>query len=205
MQLGKYEIDFNNIAYLSEKMRVSILVVIGVLLFLFIYWLGISGQSVDLKVEKKKEISLKSELTKDYQMTANLSEYESRYLTVQNELHAFVDKLPDQTEVPNLIETLNQTAKKLTVDVVTLKVGKVVSRDFYKMQPLELNVQGTYHNLAAFISALENMPALMSVVRFDLTPELNSAPTFNRMIVANLYVQVYRHQQATKSLAEKKK
>ena len=75
-------------------------------------------------------------------------------------------QLPDKTEVPALLVDISQAGLARGLKFEQFKPEKAQTKEFYNMLPISIQVLGTYHQLAEFISDLAGLPRIVTVGDF---------------------------------------
>lgn len=78
------------------------------------------------------------------------------------------DLLPSDAEVPDLLDDITAAAADngLVVRSVDLKPER--RADFYEELPMEVTIEGGYHEIAAFVSRVASLPRIVTLHDFDL-------------------------------------
>ena len=99
---------------------------------------------------------------------------------------ALLELLPTGAEVPSLIDNISETAleNQLTIDFIRLR--EPIPREFYTEQPFDIQVQGDYHRIAAFLSGVASLPRIVTLHDFSLIP-LEDEDTLQLSMLAKTY------------------
>ena len=79
-----------------------------------------------------------------------------------------------------LVNTINRFATDSGVRIRNLRPQKAVTKEFYGLMPLGLELEGSYHQIGQFLSLVENYTAMIRLLEIDIKrPQLyeSSAPT----------------------------
>ena len=84
--------------------------------------------------------------------------------------------LPDQEEMPELVDGMSKAAKEVNVEVLNfLPHDKVAGTELYAVKPIDMEVSGSYHNIALFLDRISKLFRIVVIKEFRITP-LKSAP-----------------------------
>ena len=97
-----------------------------------------------------------------------------------------LEMLPTGVEVPALIDNISDTAhdNQLTIDFIRLLEPR--PREFYTEQPFDIQVQGDYHRIAAFLSGVAGLSRIVTLHDFKLVPA-EKADTLRLSMLAKTY------------------
>jgi type IV pilus assembly protein PilO len=97
------------------------------------------------------------------------------------------EMLPTGAEIPSLIDNISETAidNQLSIDFIRLQGP--VSREYYIEQPFDIQVQGDYHRVAAFLAGVAGLPRIVTQHDFTLSPEGGSGQRLRLSLLARTY------------------
>ena len=78
-------------------------------------------------------------------------------------------QLPNTTEVPDLLVDITQAGLGRGLEFTLFRPEKEQPRDFYAELPISLRVNGTYHELALFISDVAALPRIVTFGDISIT------------------------------------
>ena len=99
---------------------------------------------------------------------ATLSAYHARRELLETTVAALHKQLPRDAEIPDLLEDITAAAagNGLIVRSVDLKPERRAG--FYAERPMEISVEGGYHEIGAFVSRVASLPRIVTLHDFDL-------------------------------------
>jgi type IV pilus assembly protein PilO len=115
-----------------------------------------------------------SELLRQYErkayQAANLPVMRQQMEQLKARMDVLLEMLPTGVEVPALIDSISETAfeHRLTIDFIRLRPP--TPRKFYAEQPFDIQVQGGYHQIAAFVSGIAGLSRIVTLHDFELVP-----------------------------------
>ncbi len=143
-------------------------------LFVAIVAAGIYFDTQDqLKVlerHQKKELELKKELETKAHRAAQLELYKEQLAEMEVSYGALLRQLPETTEVESLLVDVSQTALAAGLEVKKFKPSTEEKKGFYAELPIALEVTGSYHQLATFISGIAALPRIVTIGNMKLKP-----------------------------------
>ena len=146
-----------------------------------------------LQQQKTKEARL-ADLQKQIralEATANkLPEFQREVQALEARLEALKRILPPEKEMPDLMRRVQYLAAQSSLQIRKFNPAAPVQKEFFQEIPVNLDLQGTYHNLGAFLDRISRMSRLVNVG--DMRIKAQSKPTISSTIgvsaVATTYV-----------------
>lgn len=102
------------------------------------------------------------------------------------------EKLPKKKEVPKLIETLSDLAKEHRVDIQSISPAGSGKRENYQENFYSLVIQGSYHSVARFLTALGMEERILHSRNLTLSP-ITSALQPSFTVQASFTLVVYQY------------
>ena len=147
--------------------------------------------------QKKQEARL-AELQKQIralEATANkLPEFQREVQALEARLETLKRILPPEKETPELMRRLQYLAAQSSLQIRKFNPGPVAQQEFYQEVPFNLDVEGTYHNLGAFLDRISRMSRLVNIGNVKVKAQ--SKPTINNTIAASAVATTYVYQDA---------
>lgn len=154
-----------------KKIRPSIIVfVLAVLIFVGMYFTVITGKREQIKVRKQELKTLETKLSKTIAVVKRKKEANRKLKIVSAKWHQAQKMLPTEASISTLLNTLTKRSTKSEVMIKHLKPTGKSSREKYDEIRIEMQVNGTFHNIASFMAALNNMERIVNVKNLELSP-----------------------------------
>ncbi len=157
----------------------------GVFAFLFIgliaagIYFDTTKQLKVLERHEKKEFELKEEFKVKADQAAKLELYKEQLAEMEASFGALLRQLPETTEVESLLIDVSQTGLASGLEVKMFRPSAEEKKGFYAELPIALEVSGSYHQLATFISGIAALPRIVTISEMKLEPfskeEISSA------------------------------
>ena len=149
---------------------------LAVFAFLFIGIIGAGiyfdtlKQSKVLETHEKKEVGLKQEFKVKANQSAKLELYKEQLAEMEASFGALLRQLPSTTEVESLLVDVSQTGLAAGLEVKKFKPSGEQKKGFYAELPISLEVSGSFHQLATFISGIAALPRIVTIHDMTLEP-----------------------------------
>lgn len=198
------ELEFNNIgSWPLVAKAIFIAVVCGGLLGLG-YFFDTEDQMTQLEATQNKESQLKQQFEAKQAVAGNLEAYRQQMKEMERTFGALLLKLPGQTEVPELLVDVNRVGMDSGLKFELFKPGKEVVKDFYAESPIDIKVEGTYHQFGEFASGVAALPRIVTL--HDLSIDKGKDGMLTMQAVANTYRYLEKDEiQKTKKGKRKKR
>ena len=149
---------------------------LGVFIFLFVIiiaagiYFDTQEQLKVLERHERKEVELKDEFKVKADQAAKLELYKEQLAEMEASFGALLRQLPETTEVESLLVDVSQTGLAAGLEVKKFKPSAEEKKGFYAELPITLEVSGSYHQLATFISGIAALPRIVTISELKLEP-----------------------------------
>jgi len=170
MEELQHHLDFNNIGNAPTPVKIGAIVGLCLLILAGGLWFDTKAQLETLDTIKAKEITLLSEFKIKANQASKLDLYKEQLAEMKATFGALLRQLPEKTDVESLIVDVSQTALANGLEVKKFQPSAEVKKGFYAELPISLQVTGTFHELASFISGVAALPRIVTIHNMRLTP-----------------------------------
>lgn len=164
------------------SLLISILLLFGGWYFL------IQDQQRVLDLEQSKETELRRTFSTKKGMVVNLPAYQKQMSQIEDMLAVMVHQLPDSTEVPSLLVDITEGGARRGLNFLVFDPQQEELGDFYAILPIRMEVTGSYHQLAGFISDLAQMPRVVTVGDMTITADETGLLTISVILKTYRYL-----------------
>jgi type IV pilus assembly protein PilO len=106
---------------------------------------------------------LARDLEKARLLVRNLERVEQEYAILREQWEVASTLLPEQNEMPNLLRKVTAAGQQSGVEFELFRPTAPVDQGFYKDNPIEVRIEGGYHQTAVFLSRLANLNRIVNV------------------------------------------
>jgi type IV pilus assembly protein PilO len=175
---------------LAGQLGVSALIAVLLLGGFYYFWYADA-----LETEKRQQARL-ADLQRQIralEATANkLPEFQREVQALEARLETLKRILPPEKEMPDLMRRVQYLAAQSSLQIRKFNPTPPVQKEFYLEVPINLDVDGTYHNLGAFLDRISRMSRLVNVGNVKIKAQ--SRPTINDTIEASAVATTYVYQ-----------
>ena len=160
----------------SEKLNEQPLhVKAGVLLLIVavvsvVYWyFSWSPRHEELQIAENKLRQNEIKIREYEAVAAELPKFEKEYKRLEREFQLVTRKLPKDKEIPALIDGVYSEIAASNLESIIFAPKPQVTKEIYAEIPIEMEVIGTYFNLADFFDRISRLPRIVNVRDLQLT------------------------------------
>ena len=184
--------DPNNLGSAPISVRITLLVLTVVAVLGAAYYFDIQNLQTQLEVERSKEPDLKNKIAEKQQLAANLDAYKVQLVEMEQVFNTILRQLPSKKEIENLIVDVAQTSLADGLKNVQIQAQPEVPFDYYAEAPYVLRFQGSYHQLAKFVSDASALPRIITLHNFaTITPTADFAK--DKQLDLKIIAKTYRY------------
>ncbi|CAH0152057.1 hypothetical protein SRABI70_00552 [Pseudomonas sp. Bi70] len=182
------DLDLNNIGSWPAAAKV----IAGFLAVVLVLALGYNFHLKDLQAtldqQRLDEETLKEQFSTKAFQAANLEAYREQMKAAEVSFGELLKQLPSDTEVPGLLEDITRLGLQSGLEFEEIKLLPEVTQPFYIELPIQIQVVGSYHSLASFVSGVSSQPRIVTLHDFELVPaEPGSTSKLRMKILAKTY------------------
>jgi type IV pilus assembly protein PilO len=135
-----------------------------------VYFLAWKPKKPELDSARAEERELLTTLESKAKKAANLDAYKAQLAEMEQSFGAMLRKLPNKTEVPNLLTDISQQGTGAGLDQKLFQPGPQNNKDFYAELPIKMRLTGSYHSIGAFVSGIAALPRIVTLHDFQISP-----------------------------------
>jgi type IV pilus assembly protein PilO len=188
-------LDLNNLGNASNPIKYGFLAIVFVLIIAAGIYFDTTNQLKSLRKVEQKEIELKSEFTTKADQAAKLDLYKEQLAEMQASFQAILRQLPEKTDVESLLVDVSQTGLANGLEIKKFKPSAEEKKGFYAELPIALEVSGTYHDLASFISGVAALPRIVTMhdLKLERKQESKDEPASDDRLQMTATAKTYRY------------
>jgi type IV pilus assembly protein PilO len=190
----QHHLEPDNIGTAPTAIRVGVFIT----LFVAIIGAGIYFDTRDqlqvLERKERKENELKEEFKAKADQAAKLDLYKEQLAEMEASFGALLRQLPETTEVESLLVDVSQTGLAAGLEIKKFKPSEEEKKGFYAELPIALEVSGSFHQLATFISGIAALPRIVTISNMTLEPFSTDDETSGKLKMAAT-AKTYRYLQ----------
>lgn len=163
--LPNFDLD-EQIEKLARVPRSAQLGAVGALLAVIgaaYYFLSYKDTQVELVRTRAQAQELQRELNNVRSVANNVGEFEAEVAALERELELALKQLPNRKQFEDLLQDISTVGKKVGVQIKSIERKPEALHDFYAEVPFDLELEGSYHNVARFFDRVARLPRIVNV------------------------------------------
>jgi type IV pilus assembly protein PilO len=159
---------FEKFKNLKWQMQLLVLVGIAALLYGGVYYFVTSGTRAEIQAlnEQISQLQAKNEAARV--ATQRINEFRALYASKTLEYDELKVLLPEQREITNVLQGLQETAGDSRLIVMRFSPRDDTQQDAIIAKPVEVEVDSNFTNLRSFFDKMAKLPRIVSITDFKI-------------------------------------
>ncbi len=174
---------------LAWYIQLVILVSFASLLYFSVWYFVTADQHAEVQTLNDQVAQLKSQNEAAKIATQHINEFRTRYASKEMEYDELKVLLPEQREITNVLQGLQDTANETRLIVQRFKPQDDIQQDSLMAKPVQIEVDSNFNNLRAFFERMAKLQRIVSITDFKLN-QLDKQ-TENRTLHAQFLLTAY--------------
>ncbi len=107
--------------------------------------------------------TLRAEVQQAQLVQAQLPQFRAEVEKQRRQLDQFRTNLPSEKETPRLMRRIQDLAQQNNLNILTFTPQQVIRKDFYADWPIQISLEGSFHNLGFFFEKIGRLDRLVNV------------------------------------------
>ena len=164
-------LDVNDIGRWPTAFRIAVIVIVFLgVLGLGIWFTIIKDKRPQLQRAQEDEVSLRTTFENKQRKAANYDAYKAQLAQIEQSFGTMLRQLPGETEIPSLIVDISQTGLAAGLQEKLFVPQSEIPRDFYAEKPINIRLNGSYHEIGKFVSGIAALPRIVTLHNITITP-----------------------------------
>lgn len=165
----------------------------AVIIFAVIIGLGVYLKVNEIRMlietSERQEITLRKDFEEKQRKVANLDAYRAQLDEMRRSFAGLLRQLPSQSEVASLLNDISQTRVAAGLEEELFQPDVDQPREFYAEMPNKIEVVGTFHDIASFVSRVSALPRIVTI--HDVS--LHTHPEKSELLRMSAVAKTYRY------------
>ena len=170
-----FDIDLDaqleQIAKVPKPIRLAIAAVLLASVAVGYGFISYEPKAEKVELLQAKVQKLERKLSSIRAVVANLEAFEREVATLEVEFKKARRRLPEGKQFEDLLSDITNAGKKVGVRIKSIQRQPEIPHDFYAEVPFQIEIDGSYHNLARFFERVGGLPRIVNVGELDLRVE----------------------------------
>lgn len=168
-------LDFQNLGGWPLPAKILAIIVVCAAVLFAGYWFDIQEQLDTLDRARDKEKTLSQTFESKQAVAANLKAYREQMQEIEKTFGALLLQLPSKTEIAELLVDISRVGLDSGLEFELFKPQQEVRKEFYAEFPIQLRVNGDYHQFGAFASGIAALPRIVTLHNLAITISKDSS------------------------------
>jgi type IV pilus assembly protein PilO len=159
----------DQIAKLPKGARAAIIAGIAAMVASGYYFGMYQAASTQLQQLHAQELELQRKLSEVRSIAANIGAFEQEISDLEVQLNAALRQLPNEQQLEVLLTDISNLGKTAGVEIRSFKREPERVHDFYAEVPIDIDLEGSYHDIARFFDLLSKLPRIVNMGALSLS------------------------------------
>lgn len=175
---------------LSPKAQMIVFVLLSALVAAAVWQALLGPAQEQLTARQARLETLEGEVARAQSVAARLPVAEREVRALESQLRETEAVIPEEKDPQDVLRNLHEMASESLLDIASFKPQPAVARAQYTEWPIELGMEGGYHDLGRFFDRIAAMSRLMSVSNLQIKTQAkpNGRGTVSATCVATTFV-----------------
>ena len=128
----------------------------------YVFWFYLP-RSQELAEIQQKVRDLDTEQATLQKTLANRAELDAEIVAIEAAFNQAQSQLPDKKEIPELLRQVSNIGRDSGLEVTLFRQKPEQLRDLYAEIPVQMSVQGRYHNIAMFFDKVRRFDRIVNI------------------------------------------
>lgn len=168
------DLDFEQVAIWPKEIKIVVALFCALAVSGICYYAIISSKLPMLESAQNNEIELRQSFEAKYRTAVNLRAYEEQLERIQDDFSSMLKSLPSSNETPGLLDDVTFVGTDAGLSFKLLNWQQEIPKEFYTELPIQIEVEGNYHEFGEFASNVANLPRIVTLHDFEITSQEDS-------------------------------
>src|SRR5688572_32086538 len=122
----------------------------------------------ELTGRQSQLVKLKADVTKGVNTARQLPEFKAEVSNLETRLENLRAVLPEEKDAADLLRRMQTVATQSNLTIKSFKPAPVVTKQLHAEWPINLELEGTYHNLAIFFDRVGKFTRIVNISSLDV-------------------------------------
>lgn len=164
----------------------------GVVILGGVWYFKLDPMTQERDAKRTERDALDQDIRKLEVTASKLGEFQREVALLEARLETLKRILPPQKETPDLMRKIQALAAQSALSIKRFTPKATVAKEFYQEWPIDVDLDGTYHNLGMFFDRVGRLPRLVNVgnLKIKIQTQQRVNNTISASCVATTFVYV---------------
>ncbi len=170
------------------SVALTIGLVFGIALAAAVHYAWFRGLNDEIRAKRTELAGLQEEIQKGRKAERQLAQFREEVKRLEIDLSKLLQILPSKRNTEDLIKRIETLTRQGDFTLRRFTPGDFHGKDFYSEWPIDIQLEGTYHNLALFFDRMSRFSRIVNVEEMKISA-LNDP--FGKSIAANFVAKTF--------------
>ena len=182
----------NSLSKLPWYAQIGIFVAISLVLVGLFWYFVESPKQITLQAQAKELSEIRARVTQGQTMARQLPQFRAEVQALELRLNSLKAILPDERDAGDLLRRVQTLAVQSNLQIRNFRPMAIVTHEMHAEWPIQLQLEGNYHNLGKFLDQVSKFPRIINVGNMTLAarPEPSANASMNMGVTATTFVFV---------------
>ena len=162
-------IDSDNPGTWPKSVKIFMTIVVIIFTLGLGWYVFVDDELIALKNAEDEEQKLRTSFASKQRLAASLPAYRLQLAEMEVQLASMLKKLPAGHETPGLLDDITFVATAAGLSIASITWSDEIEKEFYTELPLDINVEGDYHQFGKFVASVADLPRIVSLHDFTIS------------------------------------
>jgi len=180
-------LSLSSIPWWGQVAAFGVVAVLGSGAFVYFYEMPAREEMVTRQTELK---NLRADIEKGQATARKLPQFRAQVTELEARLDNLRAVLPEEKDAADLLNRMQTVAAQSNLTIKSFRPGATVTKQMHAEWPITLELDGTYHNLAAFFDRVGKFTRIVNITGLDVKGKDKPLPnsTISATCVATTFV-----------------
>ena len=158
------------------------------------YYLSIKGMKQEIAGLEQNLGELQKKINEGRAAQRSLEQFREEVQRLELELEKLLRILPPRRETPDLLRRIRALTEQGDLDLVRIQPGRMQAQEFYTAWPIQIQIQGTYHNLALLFDRIGRFSRIINIENLQIS-SLRATNERGHTIAASFTAKTFLYQE----------
>lgn len=166
------------------------------------YYFYATQANADLDVRRAELAAIRGRIDKGMETARKLPEFRAQVGDLEGKLENLKAILPEEKDVAELLRRLQTLASQSNLTIKHFRPRAIAMKELHAEWPIELEVEGAYHNVGQFLDRVSKLPRIINVGAMELTTVPQARPGVTVKVTCTAMTFVLNDQPAPAAAAK---
>jgi type IV pilus assembly protein PilO len=161
---------FQKLEKLTKPQRMGIYAATLVVIIGLSIWLLLWPKRQEIKALEQQLTKVQQELAVAKKNASELNDWRNKMKQKEAQYKTVMRELPEKEEIPTLLAGISQAGRDAGLDFLLFQPKSETIKGFYAEIPVDINVSGTYHQVAVFFDKVAGLPRIVNIRDVKMMP-----------------------------------